>query len=378
MARILRSENFTQFSEKLSNCLQARQGTARQRLLSLSESVTAAPTWHPPIWTQQPEATLADLPAIKSWPQETKPYLTLPMIVSRDPLTGAQNLGIYRAQILNGKQLAINIQPGSGAGKHLAIAAAQQRKLPVALVFGADPALNWLAAASLPEGCDEYRLFENLFAEQLPLHQGCSQDLLLPTVAEFVVEGYISPGETCQEGPFGNHTGRYVGRGDCPLFTLTSIAWREHAIMPLTVVGPPPSENLFLGKANEILIKWMLQTDYPEIIDLLMPDLTIFHGVALISLSSCSKRSIADLLAALWQQDPLKNAKLLLLFDEDVDLTDYAHTYWRLINQLSPQRIYQRGTQLAVDATGLARSQMVVEDKATTALIERRRRDYEM
>lgn len=377
MARILRCANFQQFSEKVKLQFQEQQGPANECLKKIAEAASRAELNQNPLWRKQAEATLLDLPALKSWPQELKPYFTLPLVITRHPLTGAQNLGLYRVQVLNEKQAAINFQPGSGAGYHLAVALEQQLELPVALVFGGDLALYWLAAAPLPSGCDEYKLFQALFAEELMLAKGCTQDLSVPGDAEFVVEGFISPGMTCSEGPFGNHTGQYVTRDDCPVMQMTSIAWREQPIMPFTVVGPPPSENVYLAKANEILIREMLRVDYPDIIDLRMPELTIFHGAALVQVIRGGKQKAGDLIERLWRNSPLRNAKLLMLFDSDIDLASYEQAYWRLVNQLDSSRIYQQGKQVAIDATGVDQKILVVENKAIRALLQRRKSEYD-
>lgn len=378
MLRILRSVSFTQFAEKISTSIETAKGSAAQRLQKIAKNVTGYPPNQIPQWSRQSKATLLDLPAIKSWPLETRPYCTLPLVVTQHPLTGEQNLALYRVQIINEQQAAINIPVASGAGEHLSAAAKLGVKLPVALVFGSDLALYWLAAAPLPSNCNEYGLFQNLFSDELFLSKCCTQDLLVPADAEFVVEGQISAATTCHEGPFGNHTGQYVTRDDCPLMQVTSIAWREQAIMPFTVVGPPPSENIYLAKASEVLIRTMLKIDYPAIVDLKMPDLTIFHGVALLQVARPALESIPDLIFALWQNSPLQKAKLIMLFDEDINLSDYGQAYWRLINQIESRRIYQRGNQIAIDATGVDPKLLVVEDKETSTLLKCRDSEYDL
>ena len=375
MSAILRSADMTQFGARLGNALKQQTGDAGNRLLSLGSEGAGLQSL-PPGWKQRSGATLFALPALISWQQERKPYMTLPLVVTKHPLSGKQNLGIYRTQRLNDHQLAINISTGSGAGEHLKVAADQGKPLPVALVFGGDLALYFLAAAPLPRECDEFGLFHTLFGEKLVSAQGCTQELLLPADAEFVVEGFIPPGQTCTEGPFGNHTGSYVSRRDCPVMECTSISWREEAIMPFTVVGPPPSEILYLGRANEILIREMLRIDYPEIIQLRMPEATLFHGVALLQLAADCRLNVLELITRLWHDSPLRKSKLLVVFDADLDLARTEQIYWRLINQLEPARIHQKGGQLALDATGVDPRLLVVEDKATADLIRRRSAEY--
>jgi len=148
--------------------------------------------------------------------------------------------------------------------------------------------------------------------------------------------------------------------------------------MPLTVVGPPPSENIYLGRVNEILIREMLHIDFPEILALHMPELTIFHGVALLQATLDENGSALELIERLWQDSPLQNSRLLILFDADIDLADYGRTYWRLVNQLDGKRIHQRGKQLAIDATGIDPQRLVVEDRATAELVKRRHSAFEL
>lgn len=373
MAQILRSRCF---ADKLLTVLNAEQGTTAERLGKAVELSSPRKMTQHPLWRAQENATLLDLPAVRSWPQEKQPYFTMPLVVSRCPLTGVQNLGLYRVQVLDGRRAAINLRPDSGAGEHLAVAEKRRVKLPVALVFGGDPALPWLASAPLPSGCDEYRLFQTLFDEGLLLANGYSQDLCVPADAEFVVEGVISPGLTCREGPFGNHTGSYVSRSDCPLFEMTSIAWREQAIMPFTVVGPPLSENIYLARTTESLIRVMLKIDFPEIVDIKIPDSTAFHGATLLKVAPLGQKK-SRLIDMLWHNSPLRKAKLLVLFDEDIELDNYAQAWWRLVNQLDGSRIYRQGGQVAIDATGVDPQRLVVEDGTTTELINRRRQEYD-
>lgn len=376
LAKILRCADYRQLGEKLRAALQAQSGTASERLCKLSKSAAARSDMRTPLW-QRHAATLRQLPALRSWPQETRPYFTLPLVLSRHPLTGVQNLGMYRVQIQSDQQAAINILPDSGAGEHLAAAVELGRRLPVALVFGSDPALCWLGAAPLPPGCDEYGLFRRLFGDELPLTLGSTQQLLVPSNAEFVVEGFIPPGQTCLEGPFGNHSGCYASRVDCPVLQVTSIAWREQAIMPVTVVGPPPNENVYLGRANETLIRELLRIDFPEISDLRLPVLTLFHGAALVQVGGSGFQDGRDLIERLWDNSPLHKSKLLVLCDADIDLAHSELVFWRLVNRLDSRRLYSQGQQLAIDATGVDPKQLVVEDRATAELIERRRNEYD-
>ena len=376
LMKLLRSESFPGFAEKLRHGLNQFSGPAAERLWKLAASSKVTRCRKAPFWQFRPKATLRDLPAIRSWAKEGPPYLTLPLVISCHPLTGVQNIGICRVQILGPRQAAINIRPETGVGQHLQIAQQQGGPLPLALVFGSDLALYWLATAPLPPGCNEYGLLHSLFGEKLSLAKSKDSGLMLPHDAEFVVEGEIPFGAVTFEGPFGNHTGSYVTRADCPRMEVHSIAWRDQPIMPITVVGPPPSENIFLGRANETLIREMLAIDYPEILGLRMPESTLFHGAALLNITATAT-GLPELIERLWSCGPLQKAKLLVFLDPDIPLAGSEKVYWRLVNQLSVSRIYRRDGQIAIDATGVDPSQLVEEDSATANLVFGRVKEYD-
>ncbi len=374
---LLRSDGLGQFSQKIAQLLQLHNGTAAERLRALSLKVVADSCSQTDMF-QQVAPDLTALPGIRSWPQEIKPYLTLPLVVTSHPETGETNLGLYRLQILGPDRAALNFAPGSGAAVHLVAAERMKQDLPVAIYFGSDPALYWAACAPLPAGCNEYALCQELFGLHTELHTAVSQPLSVPVDAEIVIEGLVSPGETCVEGPFGNHSGQYVTRRDCPCLRVTALSRRETAIMPLTVVGPPPSENVQLARANECLIKEMLKFDYPQIKTVRMPESTMFHGVTLLTICCSQVSNSKALLAELWQNSPLNRSRLLILLDEGVDLQQSGDCWWRVINQLAPERLYQDRGRLAVDATGVDPLNLVVEDRETKELLLRRNADYNL
>ncbi len=174
------------------------------------------------------------------------------------------------------------------------------------------------------------------------------------------------------EGPFGNHSGQYVSRTDCPVLEVKSVRARADAIFPTTVVGTPPSENIFLAQANEILIKQMIKIDYPRIVDIHMPLETIFHGVAFLSLKPQNGANAKELIYSLWKNSPLSKSKLLILLDEDIDLQSASKCWWRTINQMNAQKIYQSNGRMAIDATGVDPALILTEDQQTVDLLQQR------
>ncbi len=361
MTAMLRSGSFPAFEEQLDHLLGQDSGTATERLLQLVDRAPLRPSVESDSSYQASALDL--LPALRSWPKERGRYLTLALTVTKNPLDGTVNLGLYRAQLQDNNQIAINFAPGSGAAQHLATAEQLGTSLPVSLFCGSDPALLWAAAAPLPSGCDEFRFCRALFGAELRLSPCASQPLQVPADAELIIEGQIAPGARGTEGPFGNHSGRYVLRNDCPLLQVTAVRRREDAVVPLTVVGPPPSENVNLAKANLCFIRTLLRIDYPQILDLQMPLETIFHGAALVQVERQTLQQNRAMLDQLWKNSPLSRSRLLILLDQDIDLQNYSRCWWRALNQLTSKRIYQDHGRIAIDATGIDPDELIVEDQ---------------
>jgi len=315
---------------------------------------------------------------LRSWPGEREPYLTLALAVSRNPMTEEVNLGLYRAQIKSPNQIALNFSAGSGLAQHHQVAKKHNTRLPVALLLGSPPLFWWLAAATLPDWCDEYTLGHELFATDINVVDSYLYKLACPADTEVIIEGELAVDETCSEGPFANHTGQYVTRSDCPVMQVKSIQTRPQAIIPATVVGPPPSENIFFGKANECLIREMLKIDYPQIVDIAMPLNTIFHGATFVKVTSASAGQQRELVEALWRNSPLRRSRFILLLDDDIDVASFAQCWWRGINQLPSSKIYQDSGRLAVDATGVDTTNLVKEDANILSLMAARTADYDI
>ncbi|WP_321366977.1 UbiD family decarboxylase [uncultured Desulfuromusa sp.] len=369
---LLHSASLKQFSNQVTTLLQQKKGTTAERLDFPRKTFTVTDSE----LIVAPDLTLTDLPAIQSWPGEGGRYLNLAVALTEHMQTGQRNLGLYRAQIVGTDLIALNFSANSGAAEHFAVAAKEHRSLPISLIIGSDPALIWVAAAALPDNCDEFAFHDALFDQKLQLTPGLTQPLQVPANAEIVIEGEIIADQTVNEGPFGNHTGQYVTRTDCPLMQVTAIRYRPGAVLSTTVVGPPPSENVNLGKANEILLREMLKIDFPQISHLKMPLLTIFHGVALLSVKPQSAGKNKELLYALWENSALRRSPLLVLFDEHVNLDSLSYGWWRAVNCLKNQRIYNNNGKIGIDATGVNPSSLVEEDQDTRDLLRRRKDEY--
>src|SRR5512140_3845862 len=215
------------------------------------------------------EPDLRKLPVLTTWPHDGGPFITLPQVITRDPDTGARNLGMYRLQVLGPRRLAMHWQLHKTATAHFRAYKKRGEKMPVAIALGGDPALTYCASAPLPPGIDEYLFAGFLRGEGVPLVKCLSHDLEVPAEADLVIEGFVDPAAPLvREGPFGDHTGYSSLADDYPARDVTCITRRARAIYPATVVGPPPMEDLWLGKATERLFLPLLQTVFPAVVDL--------------------------------------------------------------------------------------------------------------
>lgn len=367
MLNILRCVNEQEFTSRIRSVLASGKGSATQRLQQTC-SAQAVTVMDMSVCCDN-MLSLNDLPALRSWPGEKERYLTLALTQTLDSAQGEINLGLYRAAIKSNKQLALNFSSGSGAAEHLKAAEGRGEALPVALILGADPALIWAAAAPLAAGCSEYA-FSRCLGTHEQIFSWCqTQPMSVPADAEIIIEGEIRPGARTSEGPFGNHTGQYVQRKDCPLMTVTAIRHQPRPIMPITVVGPPPNENIHLARFNEILIREMLRIDYPCITDFTMPEMTIFHGVGILAIAEILPAEVKHLIQDLWNNNPLSRSKLLILVDDDINIRDLQLSWWRVINRVDAGCIHHRAEQMIIDATGIDRNQLVNESPLLTARV---------
>ncbi len=227
------------------------------------------------------EVDLFRLPVLKTWPLDGGPFLTLPLVITRDPETGELNLGMYRMQVLDRRSTAMHWQLHKVGRRHLEKARRLGQKLPVAVALGGDPVLTYAATAPLPPlpGVSEFHLAGFLRGAPIELAQGVTVDLPVPAEAEFVLEGYIDPEEPLvEEGPFGDHTGFYTPKDLYPRFHVTAITHRPDPIYPATLVGPPPMEDAYLIEATERLFLPAIRLVLPEVEDYHLPPEGVAHN----------------------------------------------------------------------------------------------------
>src|SRR6266568_696171 len=231
------------------------------------------------------EPDLGTLPVLTTWHHDGGPFITLPQVVTEDPETGLRNVGMYRLQVIGPRRLAMHWQLHKTATAHYRASHRRGEKMPVAIALGGDPVLTYCASAPLPPGIDEYLFAGFLRKEGVPLVRCVTHDLEVPAEADLVIEGFVDPSAPpVREGPFGDHTGYYSLADDYPALDVTCITRRADAVYPATVVGPPPMEDLWLGKATERLFLPLLQMVFPEVVDMSFPAAGVFHNLCFVSI----------------------------------------------------------------------------------------------
>jgi 4-hydroxy-3-polyprenylbenzoate decarboxylase len=280
------------------------------------------------------EIDLGLLPVQRCWPDDPAPFITLPAVITHDPRTG-RNVGMYRMQVIDHKTTFMHWQVHKDA-------AASWRemtdRLEVAVAIGLDPATTYAATAPLPRGLDELMLAGLLRGKPVELVQAKTVALEVPAEAEIVLEGYIERGETGVEGPFGDHTGFYSPAQPFPIFHLSAMTMRENAIYPSIVVGKPPAEDAWLGKATERLFLPAIRSAVPEIVDLDLPVAGAFHNCAIVSIRKHYPHQARKVANAVWGLGMLSLTKAVVVVGEQVSPHDYEDVFFHLCANVDPGR----------------------------------------
>ncbi len=299
-----------------------------------------------------------DLPAIKVWPRDAGHYLSLAVVISRTRQGERVNCGIYRVQIHGPHQATIHFRPGSDGQKIFAEYKKHNEPMPIAIVLGCDPALMFAAVFPLSAQTSEFCFAS--YIQQQPISFYCSElsSLPIPTPSEIVIQGSLDPTMTLPEGPFGNHEGYYSDVKQCPVFHLDRIETCANAVIPITMVGGPPTENMVLGAYISQLMIPFVKRQIPQVLDVFMPPETIFHGCAVIQLR------LDDQLETVKQQvrnQPLFiNSKLLVFVDSEIDAHNPQQLIWRVMNHYCHNgHKVNVGTaeQIVIDTTGCCSKQ---------------------
>jgi 4-hydroxy-3-polyprenylbenzoate decarboxylase len=281
------------------------------------------------------EVDLSRLPVQTAWPGDAGPFITLPAVITHDPRTGTRNVGMYRMQVLGPRATAMHWQiHKDGRADYLF----SEGRMEVAVALGLDPITAYSASAPLPKHIDELMVAGFLRGEPVGLVKGVTVDVAVPADAEIVLEGYIEKGELTDEGPFGDHTGYYTPAEQFPVFNVTAITMRREAIYPSIVVGKPPQEDAWLGKATERIFLPAVKLTVPEIVDYDLPVAGAFHNLAIVSIRKAFPGHARKVMHAIWGLGMLSLTKGIVIVDQHVDVHDYAEVMFYVGANVDPKR----------------------------------------
>ncbi|WP_309722412.1 menaquinone biosynthesis decarboxylase [Armatimonas sp.] len=287
---------------------------------------------------------LSELPILKCWPLDGGRFITLPLVFTKS-VDGKRNVGMYRVQVYDETTCGMHWQRHKVGNRHHGEYEAQGRNIPVAVALGGDPALTYAATAPLPDMIDEMVFAGFLRKKPVELVKCKTQDIEVPADAEIILEGYVPANERRTEGPFGDHTGFYTLEDEYPVFHVTAITHRKNPVYPTTIVGRPPIEDEWLGKATERLFLPLVRLFVPEIIDYNLPAEACFHNLCIIKIKKRYPGQAQKVMNAIWGLGQMMFTKVIIVVDEWVDVQNLKEVLWVTTNNIDPERdtLFTRG-----------------------------------
>ena len=312
--------------------------------------------------------SLFDFPILKCWPKDGGRFITLPCVTTRDPKSGKRNLGMYRMQVyderttgmhwqrqkvaaeharqrmrdaVEGKSAAVDIMARSSGGSVLADGDRPSGKMEVAVAIGTDPVVTFASIVPAPPDIEEYLVAGFLRGAPVDLVKCETVDLEVPATSEIVLEGYFNLDELRTEGPFGDHTGFYSLEDLYPVFHVTCITHRNDPIYAATIVGKPPQEDAYMGKAVERIFLPLMRLNIPELVDINMPIEGVFHNLMIVSIRKSYPGQARKVMNAIWSLGQAMFTKCIVVVDEDVDVQDLADVVLKVFNHIDPERDIQ-------------------------------------
>ena len=286
---------------------------------------------------QGEDVDLYKFPILQCWPMDGGQYITLPLVITRDPETGVQNYGIYRMQVYDRRTTGMHWQTHKVGAHHERVGRQLGLdRMDVAVALGGDPATIWTGSAPLPPDVDEMIVAGFLRDEGVALAKARTSDLMVPAEAEIVLEGHILLNEERLEGPFGDHTGYYSMPDPYPVFHVTCITHRNRPIYPASVVGRPPSEDYWMGKVTERMFLPLVRTILPEVVDMNMPAEGAFHNLVIVSMKKEYPGQARKVMHGLWGMGLMSLAKGIIVVDHFVDVQNVSEVAWRVASNMDP------------------------------------------
>jgi 4-hydroxy-3-polyprenylbenzoate decarboxylase len=324
------------------------------------------------------EVDLNKVPVLKTWPLDGGPFITLPCVITRDPVSGKRNVGMYRMQVYDGRTTGMHWQRQKVAAEHLrerlrqasgdastavdlmaltaggtaaapsvdtvpsvTLSKIRGERMEVAVAIGTDPATTFSAIVPAPPDVEEFLIAGFLRQRPLEVVKAETVDLEVPAHAEYVLEGYVELGELRAEGPFGDHTGFYTMKDEYPVFHVTCITHRRQPVYAATIVGKPPMEDAWMGKAVERIFLPLMQLTLPEIRDVNLPPEGVFHNLMVVSIKKSYAGHARKVMNGIWAMGQAMFTKCIIVVDEDCDVQDLAEVTLRVTNNIDPERDIQ-------------------------------------
>jgi len=312
---------------------------------------------------------LLHMPVLQCWPQDAGRFITLPCVITRDPKTGKRNVGMYRMQVYDartagmhwqrqkvaaehyrdamraassgGASAAVDVMARSGGGAVEAAGERPRGKLEVAVAIGTEPALTFAAVIPAPPDVEEFMIAGFLRQKPVELVKCETVDLEVPATAEIILEGYVNLDELRSEGPFGDHTGFYSLEDLYPVFHVTCVTHREKPIYATTIVGKPPMEDAWMGKAIERIFLPLMRVTLPEIVDVNLPVEAVFHNLMIVSIRKSYPGHARKVMNGIWAMGQAMFTKCVVVVDEDCDVQDVREVVLRVANNIDPERDIQ-------------------------------------
>jgi len=340
-------KSLDELSQRIMDFLELKVGEGLFAKLRLLPKVLQAKNLFPRMVDKAPcqevviqgeDVDLFALPILKCWPEDGGRYITLPCVITKDPETGKRNVGMYRMQVFERNRTGMHWQMHKVGARHYQKAERLVKALPVAVAIGPDPAVIYSATAPVPEDVDEFMLAGFLRGEPVPLVRCLTVPLEVPANSQIVLEGYVEPFERRMEGPFGDHTGFYTEPEPFPVFTVQAITMRRSAIYPATIVGKPPQEDAYLGKATERLFLPLIKLVIPEVVDINLPVEGAFHNFAFVSIEKRYPGQAYKVAQAIWGLGQLMFTKFVIVFDAHVNVKDLREVIFYLGANVDPAR----------------------------------------
>ncbi len=344
----LQVDQFQDIADRISEYLQMQMPQGLLGKLSMLPKLAEMGSFFPKKVSSGPcqevvlkgdQIDLRQIPVLTCWPQDGGPYITLPMVFTKNPETGKRNCGMYRMQVYDARTTGMHWQTHKQGAEHYRRRfKAGETRMDVAVAIGADPTVMYSAILPLPPDLDEMMIAGFLRKKPVEMVQCLTVDVDVPANAEYVLEGYVELGELRTEGPFGDHTGFYSLEDEYPVFHVTCLTHRKNPIYATTIVGPPPMEDYYMGKAIERTFLPLMRMQIPEIRDMCLPAEGVFHNLMIVAIRKSYPMQARKVMHAIWGLGQAMFSKCIVVVDEEVDIHNYSEVAWKALNNIDPQR----------------------------------------